>query len=74
MTLTLYRRDGCELCDDAEALLHSLGAPSWERVQVGWFGPLAGTYGLRVPVVRRADGLEIDWPFDRDRLVAFLAP
>lgn len=73
MTLTLYRRDGCELCDEAEALLRAAGAPAWERVQIGWFGPHAETYGLRVPVLRRADGAELDWPFDADRLGNFLA-
>lgn len=73
MILTLYRRDGCELCDEAEALLRSIGAPAWDRVQIGWFGPLAETYGLRVPVLKRADGAELDWPFDAGRLADFVA-
>jgi hypothetical protein len=73
MTLTLYRRDGCELCDEAEAMLRALDLAAWERIQVGWFGPLAATYGLRVPVVRRGDGEELDWPFDRERLTVFLS-
>lgn len=73
MILTLYRRDGCELCDEAEALLRAVGALEWERVQIGWFGPLAETYGLRVPVLKRADGTELDWPFDAGRLADFIA-
>jgi Glutaredoxin-like domain (DUF836) len=72
MTLTLYRRDGCELCDEAEALLREIGAPPCERIQIGWFGPHVAAYGHRVPVLRRDDGTEIDWPFDRERLLAFL--
>jgi hypothetical protein len=73
MVLTLYRRDGCELCDEAEALLRSAGVAGYERVQIGWFGPHAETYGWRVPVLRRADGAELDWPFDAARLRDFLA-
>lgn len=72
MTLVLYRRDGCELCDEAEQLLRAAGVTGYERVRIGWFGPLAETYGWRVPVLRRGDGAELDWPFDAGRLGDFL--
>lgn len=74
MSLTIYRRDGCELCDQAEVLLREIAAQPWQRVQIGWFGPHVGVYGHRVPVLRRADGAELDWPFDREQLLAFLKP
>ena len=34
---------------------------------------LTEVYGLRIPVLRRADtGAELDWPFDTDQVVAFV--
>lgn len=63
MSLTLYRRDGCALCDEAEALLDAVGVRDWQRVQIGWFGELAARYGIRIPVLVGVNGRELDWPF-----------
>ena len=35
---------------------------------------LAARYGPRVPVLRRDDGAELDWPFDADAVRRFMAP
>jgi hypothetical protein len=63
--LTLYRREQCELCDHAERALAEAGVPAYERVALGWDGPLAERYGERIPVLVRGDnGAELAWPFD----------
>jgi hypothetical protein len=58
-TLTIYRRDGCSVCDEAEGLLiEELGArastgqpvPAIERVDVSTSGELEDRYGSRIPV------------------------
>ena len=65
MTLTLYRREDCPLCDHAEEALRGAGVAAWDSVEVGWNGELAQRYGERVPVLVREDsGAELAWPFD----------
>lgn len=58
-TLTVYRRPGCHLCDDAELLLRDelalraragLGAVNVSRVDVSSDAALQARYGRRVPV------------------------
>ena len=58
-TLTIYRRDGCSVCDEAEDLLiEELGAreatgqpvPAIERVDVSTSPELEERYGPRIPV------------------------
>ena len=34
---------------------------------------LEARYGIRVPVLRRGDGAELDWPFDVEAVRAFVA-
>ena len=74
--LTLYSTDGCHLCEEAEALLASAlatgrGRP-WRVVDIANDDALFARYGWHIPVLRRADGEELRWPFDADRLRAFL--
>jgi hypothetical protein len=74
----LFGTVGCHLCEIAEGVLmpfvdHGLLV---ELVDIG-DGPESeasiDTYGLRIPVLRRVDtGVELDWPFDADQVVAFL--
>ena len=58
-TLTIFRRDGCTICDEAEDLLiEELGArastgqpvPTIERVDVSTSVELEERYGPRIPV------------------------
>lgn len=58
-TITLYRREGCTLCDHAEVLIADI-APDRElvRVDVDRDPALRDRYGVRVPVVV-VDGLEV---------------
>lgn len=65
LSLILYQRDGCHLCDLAlEALAHAR-VPDFESVYIDGDDSLEERYGMRVPVLRnQATGLELDWPFD----------
>jgi hypothetical protein len=73
MSLTLFRREGCHLCDHAEEALRGAGLEQFDEVEVGWEGELAQRYGVRIPVLKRPDGAELDWPFDGWTVRRFLA-
>jgi glutaredoxin len=71
--LTLYQRDDCHLCDLALEVLAEARVPEFESVFIDEDDALEERYGTRVPVLRREDtGAELDWPFDQERLRAFL--
>lgn len=73
MALILYQRDHCHLCDQALAALAAARAPAFESVFIDDDDALEARYGLRVPVLRDdARAAELDWPFDGERLRAFL--
>ena len=72
--LVLYQRDDCHLCDLALEVLAQARAPEFDSVFIDDDPVLEARYGVRVPVLRAAgDGAELDWPFDADRVRAFLA-
>lgn len=75
MSLILYQRDDCHLCDLAlDALAHAR-IPEFESVFIDGDDALESRYGIRVPVLHRSDtGAELDWPFDADALREFLQP
>jgi hypothetical protein len=74
MTLTLYQRDDCPLCDEAYARLAAAGVPDFEPVWIDGDAPLEARYGARLPVLHRgSDGAELDWPFTVASLQAFLS-
>lgn len=71
----LFSTPGCHLCEIAEAYLlplieHGLMV---ELVDIAESERLSDAYGLRIPVLRRADtGAELDWPFSTGQVVNFL--
>lgn len=72
--LTLYQRDDCHLCDLALEVLARARAPEFESVFIDDDAALEERYGARVPVLRdAARDAELEWPFDADRLIAWLA-
>jgi hypothetical protein len=73
LPLTLYQRDDCHLCDLALAVLAEARVPEFESAFIDDDDDLEARYGVRVPVLRRADGAELDWPFDASGLARFLA-
>lgn len=66
----LFQRDDCHLCDLALDVLAAARLPAFESVFIDGDDALEAVYGHRVPVLRRGDGIELDWPFDRDRVAA----
>jgi hypothetical protein len=74
MSLILYQRDDCPLCDEAYELLAVTGIPDFEPVWIDGDAGLEARYGTRVPVLHRSeDGAELDWPFTVSSLRAFLS-
>ncbi|MFT4177935.1 MAG: glutaredoxin family protein [Thermomonas sp.] len=73
MALILYQRDNCHLCDLALDALAQARAPAFDSVFIDDDEALEARYGLRVPVLRDdARGVELDWPFDAEKLRDFL--
>ena len=73
--LRLYTRPECHLCDEAGRLLESAGRDiEVEVVNIEDSLDHLRRYGIRIPVVQRADtGAELGWPFDLQQLQAWLA-
>lgn len=70
--LVLYGTAGCHLCEQAGALLRQAGVQATET-DIADDEALLERYGVRIPVLARADGAELDWPFDAAALARFLA-
>jgi hypothetical protein len=68
---TLFQRDDCHLCDQALEVLAQARFPDFSSVWIDEDEALEGRYGTRVPVLRRGDGMELDWPFDVGAVKAF---
>ncbi|MFT3763472.1 MAG: glutaredoxin family protein [Pseudoxanthomonas sp.] len=74
MGLILYQRDDCHLCDLALDALARAKAGEFDSVFIDGDDELEAGYGVRVPVLKEtASGAELDWPFDAERIQAFLA-
>ena len=73
--LTLFYQPECHLCDEAEALLRSLGlAGRVTRVNIENDLELLKRYGFTVPVLQREDSCqELLWPFGAEELAKFAA-
>ncbi len=70
--LLLYGTSCCHLCEQAEAVLYELGIAA-EHVDIAEDDELLEKYGVRIPVLRRADsGAELGWPFDAAVVAGFL--
>ncbi|MCL6618743.1 glutaredoxin family protein [Thermomonas hydrothermalis] len=72
MGWVLYQRDHCHLCDQALAVLAEARVPEFDSVYIDGDAALQARYDLRVPVLQRADGAELDWPFDADMVRHFM--
>ena len=76
-TLILYSTPACHLCETAHALI----APHLERfglvmevVDISTVDALVDRYGIRIPVLRFADGeRELGWPFTEEEFLGFVA-
>lgn len=76
MKVSLFTTVGCHLCEQALAQLQQLQrsgvAVEIESVEIADADTLIDQYGIRIPVVKTADGREIGWPFSLDELHRFL--
>lgn len=71
MTITLFTRAGCHLCEQAQHLLMQAGRGQPARitaVDIDTDSALRDRYGNRVPVARIGN-TELDWPFTREQAV-----
>jgi hypothetical protein len=69
----LFQRDDCHLCDQALAVLAEARFPDFDSVWIDDDEALEARYGTRVPVLRRSDGAELDWPFAAAAVRAFVS-
>ncbi len=73
----LFGTSGCHLCELAESLLNECGTQvslDWQPVEIADDDSLLNSYGIRIPVLHCSDsGEELDWPFDAQQLLAFVA-
>jgi hypothetical protein len=69
---TLFQRDDCHLCDQALEVLARARFPEFSSVWIDGDDALEARYGIRVPVLRRSDGAELDWPFDEAAVAALM--
>jgi hypothetical protein len=73
MTLVLFQRDQCYLCDLAYERLVAAGVAEFDPIWIDGDVGLEARYGRRIPVLRREDsGRELDWPFDAEAIRGFL--
>lgn len=71
--LELYGTVGCRLCDQAKALLDSIGCEAG-YIDIADEADAFELYALRIPVLRRTDnGAELGWPFDANAVMQFIS-
>jgi glutaredoxin len=75
VTITLYTRQGCHLCEQAQAVIDEVaaGRATVEIIDIDTDEQLRDRYTVRVPVVA-VDGVEIaEYEVDRDLLLDVLS-
>ena len=76
MHLILYSTSACHLCEVAEQMIQALSQSgrsiTLEKVDISDSDQLFERYGVKIPVLARPDGRELDWPFDAAELAAFV--
>jgi hypothetical protein len=75
-TLELFGTSACHLCEVAEAMLAAQLAAGGDYrvvvVDISESDELFARYGTVIPVLRRPDGRELNWPFGDEELGRFL--
>ena len=74
LTLTLFITSHCHLCEQAIELITEIKLDKpLVLVEISNDDNLLMQYGERIPVLQRSDNCsELNWPFTRDDLVAFI--
>jgi hypothetical protein len=74
--VTLFSAPGCHLCEQAHALLEPFerqGTLLVKDVNIRASADLQRELGVRIPVVRFSDGLELNWPFTAEQVKSALS-
>ena len=75
--LVLFGTSACHLCERAQEVLDYYNGHcakiQYVDADISESDELFQQYGLKIPVLRSADGRELDWPFSVDELARFLA-
>jgi len=69
--IILFSTDGCHLCELAAAQLNELGIV-YITTDIIDSPALVKRYGITIPVVKRDNGCELNWPFELEQLAHFL--
>ncbi len=72
MKLALYGTQDCHLCEQANALFDLIENVELEHIDISGSETLVEQYGIRIPVVKKQSGTELDWPFDQESLESFI--
>ncbi len=64
MTIILFTTAGCHLCELASEMLSNLNIVI-QPIEIGDDDDLVAQYGTRIPVLKFADGSELNWPFEQ---------
>lgn len=71
LELILLGTEHCHLCEEAESILREAGL-HFTSIDIADDDNLMISYGLRIPVIRRADsGNELNWPFSLPEVLMF---
>ncbi len=74
--LVLFGTSACHLCELAQEMLENYrencAEIQYTHSDISECDELFQQYGLKIPVLRRDDGLELNWPFCVDELARFL--
>ena len=71
----LYGTSACHLCEVAEVLIQQRQTAVvlvYVKCDISESDELFARYGVRIPVLQRPDGAELDWPFNALDLEAFI--
>ena len=70
--LILYGTSACHLCEIASDLLRDARC-QFEEIDISESDALFERYGVTIPVLKREDGAELNWPFDSAHLADFVS-
>lgn len=71
--LVMYSTVGCHLCEEAQFLCMQVLGQTVPEIDIVTDEALLERYSIRIPVLQRKDNdAELDWPFDKNAMMAFL--
>ncbi|MDO3386403.1 glutaredoxin family protein [Gilvimarinus sp. SDUM040013] len=71
-TLIFFTTTGCHLCEQAKLVVASCPSVRLQEVDIACDEQLIDRYGLRIPVLRRPDLNELNWPFSAEDVIQFI--